>query len=124
MSDARMFLALLVELGVTASLIGGRVKLSGAERLSPATIEAARTMRDDIIALLAKPIGKTGHDCCVCGEPAGFGEGWALRGPGGAKWYCATCVPSREEVVSVAGGIGEPFCLPRGPRASSVASAG
>jgi hypothetical protein len=108
MSDARAVLALLAEHGVTASLIGGRVKLVGAERLSPAVLGAARAMRDGIAAVLAEPTGRTGHDCCACGKVACFGVGWSLRGPGGARWYCAECRPSREEVVAVAGGFGEP----------------
>jgi hypothetical protein len=45
---------------------------------------------------------------CTCGEPAHFCEGWSLRGPGGARWYCAECRPSSEAVLDVAGGLGEP----------------
>jgi len=109
MSDARAVLALLAEHGVTATLIGGRVKLVGAGRLSSAVLGAARAVRDDIAAVLAEHTGRTGHDFfCACGKLACFGVGWSLRVPGGALWYCAECRPSRAEVVAVAGGFGDP----------------
>jgi hypothetical protein len=108
MSDARAVLALLAEHGVTATLIGGRVKLAGAGRLSPAVLGAARAVRDDIATLLAKPSASAGDNCCVCGVSAAFNDGWSLRGPGGLRWCCVECRPSREAVMDVAGGLGRP----------------
>jgi len=89
MSDARAVLALLGEHGVTATLIGGRVKLVGGGKLSPAVLTAARAVRDDIAALLAKPFAKAVHSCYACGVTTAFKDDWSVHGAGGARRCCA-----------------------------------
>lgn len=82
-----------------------RVREGGAATVATtATVHPpAETVEPATVATLAT----LGPRRCSCGEVAHFGVGWLLRGPGGERWYCASCCPAREEVISVAGGPGE-----------------
>jgi hypothetical protein len=90
--------------GVAVEVHGERVRVAPADRVSAAELDALRTRKADVLALLRAETGVPAPrgPCGLCRSPLAYVEGWPTVGDG--AWLCPRCAawpaPSLAEVYA------------------------